>query len=122
MELNRDAGRVTYMTDRVIETVRELENINSKTVRDLTSQQLIFSERFIMESAQQLKEIVSSDCNNENELCQIKMAEDLGKMLVDDADKIMHILDRTQRDLRILTERIENSEYFKRYSSYNETD
>ncbi|MBF0141106.1 MAG: hypothetical protein HQL74_12610 [Magnetococcales bacterium] len=122
MEHNLVTENVIYMTNTIIETVRELESINSQIVRELTNQQLIFSDRFIIESAQHLKDLVSSDDSPDNVSSQIKIAEDLNKMLEENADKARNILDIAQNKLRILMEKSENTEYSTYYSSYIATD
>ncbi|MBF0416564.1 MAG: hypothetical protein HQL78_14150 [Magnetococcales bacterium] len=116
MEHNLVTENVIYMTNTIIETVRELESINSQIVRELTNQQLIFSERFIIESAQHLKDLVSSDDSPDNVSSQIKIAEDLNKMLEENADKARNILDIAQNKLRILMEKSENTDYSTCYS------
>ena len=98
------AEQVADVTRKMMNSVAGLQKVNERTMKDLAKQQINAAEAFVTVGSKQLKGMSKLKTVQDVMDAQADVAEEVGKMMVDQAKKTMDLLTRSQDELKSLIE------------------
>ncbi len=96
------AENFTKLTKNMMDSMKELQSINEKTLQDLTDQQFKSAQDFIKTSSEQMEQLGKSKTVEEAVSEQTKITSTMGQMMLDNAQATMKVLTAGQKELESL--------------------
>ncbi|MBF0447740.1 MAG: phasin family protein [Magnetococcales bacterium] len=99
---NKIAEQLTSLTKNMMESMKELQTINEKTMQNLTDQQFKTAQSFVKTSTEQLELLGKAKSVEQAVSEQVKITSTIGQMMLDNAQATMKVLTAGQKDLEEL--------------------
>ncbi|MBF0359122.1 MAG: phasin family protein [Magnetococcales bacterium] len=96
------AENFAKFTENMMDSMQKLQEINEKTLKELTSQQFQSAQDFIKTGSEQIEQLGKSKTVEEAVSEQTKITSTMGKMVLDSAQATMEVLTNGQKDLENL--------------------
>lgn len=99
---NAFAEQFSKYTKTMMDSVKELQSINEKTLQQLTEQQFKSAQTFIQTSSEQLEKLSQVKSVEEAINEQAKITSEIGEMMMANAQETMKVLSTGQKELEAL--------------------
>jgi phasin family protein len=90
------------LASNMMESMKDLQAINEKTMQDLTNQQFKSAQDFIKTSSGQMEQLGKAKTVEEAVSEQTKITSTMGQMMLDSAQATMQVLNKSQKELEVL--------------------
>ena len=97
--------QMTKMTKNLLDSMAELQEINSRTVQTLAKQQLQAAEEYMNAGSDNIKSLADVKDLKEAMNKQVNLATEMGEMMKNQAKETMDVLNGAKSDLDTLVEK-----------------
>ncbi|MBF0455764.1 MAG: phasin family protein [Magnetococcales bacterium] len=99
---NKIADQFTNFAKNMMDSMKELQAINEKTLQDLTNQQFKTAQDFISSSSEQMEQMSKAKTVEQAVSEQARITSSMGKLVLDNAQATMQVLTNGQKELESL--------------------
>jgi hypothetical protein len=99
---NKVTENLTNFAKNMMDSMKQLQSINEKTMQDLTDQQFKAAQDFIKSSSDQMEQLGKAKTVEEAVSEQAKITSNMGQMMLDSAQANLKVLTAGQKELETL--------------------
>ena len=99
---NKINAQFAKFTQDMMDSMKQLQTINEKTLQDLTDQQFKSAQDFITSSSEQMEKLGKAKTVEQAVSEQVKITSNMGQMMLSNAQATMQVLTSGQKELETL--------------------